>query len=449
MEEKNIIAIEIGSSKVRGAIGTYSPDGVLTVNAVEEEPLLDWVRNGTVSNVEEVASLVGRIIRKIENRVSPRKVSSVYVGVGGRSFMSLPREVEQTFPEEVEITDKVIERLMNDAALSPYADRDLYEVVPREFTVDKTVVSRPKGTVGRSIRMSANLIVGRPQPKRNIDRLFGEKLKIDVAGYKVRQIALGDAILTNEEKRLGCMLADFGAETTTVSIYKNGRLQYMATLPLGSRNITRDIMNLHIVEERAEDLKCTLGTVNPAAGVQTIGQTDYSDLNNYVVHRAGEIMANVREQIKFAGYKASDLNAGIIVTGGGARLNGFNEGLATMLGMKIRTGSVNVSEVRIPDSRISAAEMADVISVMCAVVKENPQECLSIPVVEQQLEEEPERQEEPQYHPEPVNEPAAPKFEREKAPVKPKRKSWMETFRSKVANLMTEDEDDYDMRDDD
>ncbi len=331
MEEKNIIAIEIGSSKVRGAIGTYSPDGVLTVNAVEEEPLLDWVRNGTVSNVEEVASLVGRIIRKIENRVSPRKVSSVYVGVGGRSFMSLPREVEQTFPEEVEITDKVIERLMNDAALSPYADRELYEVVPREFTVDKTTVSRPKGTVGRSIRMSANLIVGRPQPKRNIDRLFGEKLKIDVAGYKVRQIALGDAILTNEEKRLGCMLADFGAETTTVSIYKNGRLQYMATLPLGSRNITRDIMNLHIVEERAEDLKCTLGTVNPSAGVQTIGQTDYSDLNNYVVHRAGEIMANVREQIKFAGYKTSDLNAGIIVTGGGARLNGFNEGLPLCL----------------------------------------------------------------------------------------------------------------------
>jgi hypothetical protein len=108
-----------------------------------------------------------------------------------------------------------------------------------------------------------------------------------------------------------------------------------------------------------------------------------------------------------------------------------------------------VSEVRIPDSRISAAEMADVISVLCAVVKDNPQECLSIPVVEQQPEVEPERQEEPQYRPEPAKEPVAPKFEREKAPAKPKRKSWMETFRSKVANLMTEDEDDYDMRDDD
>ena len=137
MEEKNIIAIEIGSSKVRGAIGNYSPNGVLTVQAVEEESMLEWVRYGAVSNIEEVALLVNRIIRKIENRVSPRKVTSVYVGVGGRSFCTLPREVEMQFAEDVEITDEIIDDLVREAAVSPYCDKELLEVVPREFFVDK------------------------------------------------------------------------------------------------------------------------------------------------------------------------------------------------------------------------------------------------------------------------------------------------------------------------
>lgn len=446
MEEKNIIAIEIGSSKVRGAIGTYSSDGVLTVNAVEEEPLLEWVRNGTVSNVEEVASLVARIIRKIENRVSPRKVAAAYVGMGGRSFMSVPRDVEAEFPEEEEITDEIIERLMKDAALSPHADRELYQVVPRDFMVDKVSVARPKGTIGRSIRMSSNLIVSRPQPKRNIDRLFAEKLKIDIAGYSVRQLALGDTVLTREEKRLGCMLVDFGAETTTVSIYKDGHLQYLATLPIGSRNITRDIMNLHIVEERAEELKCTVGSVNPVAATG-IEATDYTDVNNYVAHRAGEIIVNVREQLKYAGYKSTDLNAGIIVVGGGARLNGFNDRLASMLGMRLRTGSVNVSEVRIPDSRISAAEMADVISVMCSAAKNDPQECLTMTAASEPVAEQPEIRTEPVYRKEPEPESEEKNSAKEIKPKK-ERRSWVEVFKEKVARAMTEPEEDEDFRDD-
>ena len=101
MEERNIIAIEIGSSKIKGALGTYfAPTGVLTVKAVEEEPLLDWVRYGAVSNVEETSRLVEKIIRKIEQRVAPGKVCSVYVALGGRSCCSISRSAERMLPEE-------------------------------------------------------------------------------------------------------------------------------------------------------------------------------------------------------------------------------------------------------------------------------------------------------------------------------------------------------------
>lgn len=379
MEEKNIVAIEIGSSKVRGAIGSCNDQGVLTVHAVEEEPMLDWVRYGAVSNVEEVANLVGRIVRKIENRISPRKVQRVYVGVGGRSFGSTSRTVEQQFADDVEITSDVLTRLMNDAKKSYASDRCLLAVVPREYMVDKTVVSQPKGTVGRSIRMTANQITCRPQIKRNVDRLFVDKLKLSIADYKVRQLALADVILTTNEKRLGCMLVDFGAETTAVSIYKNGELLYMATLPLGSRNITRDIMRGGYLEEKAEELKRNGGNVIPQMMSNLndiIEGTDYTEMNKHVSHRSGEIIANIRKQLDFAGVKADDLAGGIVITGGGSRLTGFNETLSKRLGMRLRVGSVNLTEIRIPDSRVSPVDAADVISILYRAMVDGAEECL-------------------------------------------------------------------------
>ena len=198
MEEKNIIAIEIGSSKIKGALGSFSPSGVLTVKAVEEEPLLDWVRYGAVSNVEETSRLVSGIIRKIENRVAPSKVSKVYVGLGGRSCCSMRRDVETQFNDDREITDDILRKLRDEVAECALPDRDLYAVVPRQYTVDKRVVARPKGTVGRNVRFSANLITCRVASKRNIDLLFNDKLNLTIGGYEVRQLALGDLVLTSD-----------------------------------------------------------------------------------------------------------------------------------------------------------------------------------------------------------------------------------------------------------
>lgn len=449
MEDKTIVAIEIGSSKVRGAIGNYSPAGVLTVQAVEEEPMLDCVRYGVVSNIEELAMLINRILRKIENRVSPRKVTSVYVGMGGRSFCSLPREVESQFAEDVEITDEILDSLIREASVSPYADRELFQVVPREYVVDKKAVNRPKGTVGRNIRMSANLIVCRPQIKRNIDRLFNEKLKLNINGYCVRQLALGDVVLTFEEKRLGCMLVDFGAETTTVSIYKNGRLQYMATLPLGSRNITRDIMKINCLEEKAEALKCKIGNaagsnVSVNGFMKTVDNIDFTEVNSYVSHRAGEIIANIHKQLEYAGFKSSDMTGGVVIVGGGSRLAGFNEALEKKLAMRMRVGSVNITEVRLPDSRISPTDAADVISVLYRAAVDGCENCLTVPEMPREtVSENVSSEVKPSIKAETLDEPEKPSRKPEKQQVK-ERFSWLDKLKDKIATVMTEPDDDFD-----
>lgn len=441
MEDRNIIAIEIGSSKIKGALGTFSSSGILTVHAVEEESHEDWVRYGAVSNVEEVAALVAKIIRKIENRISPRKVAAVYLALGGRSFCSEPKEIEHRFPEETEITEEIIARLIAEAEATPRFDHEILKVIPRRFVVDKTAVGRPKGTVGRSIRMSANLISCRQQLRRNLDRIFGEKLSLPVAGYFVRQLAIADTVLSADERALGCMLVDFGAETTTVSIYRDGTLQYMATIPLGSRNITRDIQQLNFLPEQAENIKRTVGNAFGQTPVIP-GEIDYSEVNKHVSYRVGEIIANIRKQLDYAEMKPEMLPAGIVIVGGGSRLTDFNDRLAKTSRMKVKVGAVNLPEIRWSDSRISPTDACDVISTLYAAARSGAQECLTVPeIVETPVEQ-------------PVFEPSQPEPEEvveetveiaeEELPKKEKKKgpSWFDKLHKIVVSIVQENEDD-------
>ncbi|MDE5688481.1 MAG: hypothetical protein K2I18_07655 [Paramuribaculum sp.] len=374
MDEKYVIALEVGSSKISGAVGRVDDAGVLTVTAVEEEPLVDSVRYGQLSNVKVAAGLVERILRKIENRVSPRKVCAVYVGIGGRSLCSVPVEVERKLPPETEVTADLLNRLKLEARAGADVDKEILDVVPREYFIDNSRVEGPEGRVCSTIRMAANLIVCRPQLKRNLDLLVDDKLRLRVAAYITRPLAEAALVLTQDEKRLGCMMVDFGAETTSVAIYRHGSLNYLATLPLGSRNITRDITTLNIVEEKAEELKKSRGNAMPADdGSDAMG---IPDVNNLVSYRAGEIIANIKEQIKYAGLTASDLPGGIVLIGRGARLGGFSMRLEKETGLKVRSGSAMTAEVRIADSRINPSETVDVIALLLAAAA-NPAECLT------------------------------------------------------------------------
>ena len=115
-EEKYIVALEVGSSKIKGAVGVVDPAGTLTVKAVEEEKLVDSVRYGCVRNVAEVSRAIRAIIDRLELRESPRKIEGVYLAVGGRSLLSSVIDVERRLPTEMEITGEMIDDIFSEAA---------------------------------------------------------------------------------------------------------------------------------------------------------------------------------------------------------------------------------------------------------------------------------------------------------------------------------------------
>lgn len=413
-DDKYIAAIEISSSKIIAAVGRASSDGELEVLAIEHEKALEAVRFGIIQNLEETSVRVRRIIDKLERRtgIAPKKIAGLIAGLSGRSLRSIMAEVSMNLPDDTEITDDILERLREEAKRKAIDNTlEVVDVVPRIYKVGKTETHSPKGTVGNYIQATFDLIVCRPELKRNLKRTIPDKTGIRIEGFVVTALAAGHLILTPDEKRLGCMLVDMGAETTTVTIFRKGSLRYYATLPLGGRNITKDIVSLHVLEENAEDIKITSGNAiqRDTPSTLNLNGVRLSDVSNIVVARAEEIVANVIEQISYAGLKESDLPGGIICIGGGSRLQGITELLGQQSNLPVRRGKLP-NYVTVDPSLATAYDIEEITSVMYAGATLGHCECLQEP---QKLELPPNGTVEiPEQEEEPVEEPRKKRKER-------------------------------------
>ncbi len=441
-EDRYVAAIEISSSKIMVAVGKLRPNNQLDIIACEQDKGVEGVRYGVIQNLEDTSLRIDHLLNKIQRRSSvlPREIVGVYVGLSGRSLRSLTTEVSKNLPDETEITNEIISSLRAQALETAIDNSlDVVDAIPRVFKVGKTETTSPKGMVGDSIRGTFDLIVCRPELKKNLVRTLQDKLGIKINGAMVTALCTGQLVLRAEEKRLGCMLVDMGAETTTVTIYRSGHLRYFATLPMGGRNITRDITTLHLLEDKAEDLKTTSGDAIARDSVSSlnINGVKMSDVSNLVVARSEEIVANIIEQITYAGLKDTDLPGGIICIGGGSQLRGILELLGNQSDLTVRRGSLP-TYIRIEDSKAPSFEIIELASVLYTGATNNKAECLVIP----QREELPENG---MSHPEQDIIDDYPEPRKQKEKKKKTGRTWWKPLSNKISDFFTgtgDDEDD-------
>ena len=363
-QNQYIVALEIGSSKIVGAIAEKTSAGYLSVKYLQEEEHINSVRYGIVQNVENIKSSINRIIKNLERLIDGR-VTQAYLGVSGRSLHSIVSEVNRSVGSTEAITRDLIDRIIKEATSTPIRNHDTVDIVPRAYYVDKVETLNPVGQFGSSIKIKVNLIVAKPSLKLNLNRLmtFGVSTK----DYIVTPLAVAEQILTDSDRELGCMLVDMGAETTTVAIYKNKALIYLNTLPLGGRNMTRDIMiGLNVMEETAENVKKNIN--NPLDPINasdvTIEGVNAREAANYISARTGEIIANINQQLADAGVTSDEIKS-IVLIGGCAHLSGLKQKLEDTLKIKVRIGQ-NPTTLNILNADINRMEYIEIFSLLAA-----------------------------------------------------------------------------------
>ncbi len=382
MKPKYIAAIEIGSSRIKGIVGTVDDTSAITVLAIEEVDSGETVRYGRVQNAREVGSMVNEIIRRLENnpKVVLGQISAVFVANGGRSLSSAMAQADVNLGGEAEITLQILERLRKEARYNLATDRDVLAIAPRRFVVDNSEVRKIIGVFGNNIRGEFTIVTVSPENRRALDRVNIESHNRAIPReYITRLLAQSEMALTDSDRQLGCLFTDFGSETTTVAIFRNGSLQAAVTLPMGSANITRDLCaGLSITAESAENIKITKGQAVVERVNLQVPDDETREIINYVSARTGEIIANINNFIEQAGFKPSELAAGAVVAGGGARLKGFNEMLEAQTKLKVRQAAVD-SSILLPDKMMNASDHFDVISLVKYAAAHSDVSCVTFP----------------------------------------------------------------------
>ena len=323
-----IAAIELGSSRIAGIAGRKQSDGSIEVLAYACEDSAAFVRKGLVYNIDKAAHAIRNIISSLEAQTG-RSIAKVYAGVGGQSLRTVENQVSRTLDEEGIISGELVDELCDENRDLPLADMCVLDVAPQEYKIDNNLHADPVGVAGKHITGRYLNLIARNPLKKNLEQSF-EKAGMKIADLLVAPTALAHAVLSENEMRAGCALVDLGAATTTVQVYKNNILRYLAVIPLGGNNITHDLTSLKIEENEAEQLKLHYGDAlyqdteeegeAPAMCPLDDGRSaKLYDVNNIVGARAEEIIANAWNQIQLSGYE-NELFAGVILAGGAANL---------------------------------------------------------------------------------------------------------------------------------
>jgi cell division protein FtsA len=206
---------------------------------------------------------------------------------------------------------------------------EILDAATQEYKVGTQYQIDPVGIQSNKIEGNFLNILCRKSFYRNLNKCF-ENAKIAIAEMYLAPIALAQSVLTEAEKRSGCMLVDLGAETTTVVVYYKNIVRHIAVIPLGSNNITKDLCSLNLEEPEAESLKIKYASaftdekdITPDETYK-VNRQSISAVNviDFVEARMEEIITNVWNQVP-AEY-AEKLLGGIILTGGGAQMQNIN-----------------------------------------------------------------------------------------------------------------------------
>ncbi len=336
--ENIIVALEFGSSAILGIAGYRKPDGTLKILGIEQERTTESIKKGVIYNIDTTTAAIRSIVARLSQRLG-KQIKRAYVGLQGQSLHTERNNFTRVFQTKVKITNEVMDNLMDNNLSTTYPNAEILDVVPQEYTVGHHTVANPVGIQGEQIEAKYLNIVARRTLVENLKQCMA-KAGIEIADMFIAPLALAECIVSESDRRSGCALVDFGAETTTVSVYDNTTLRHLVVIPIGGENITKDLMDCRQMQaDESETIKRKHGVAYvaqetehpldiPISSNRTLNE---NELQNIIGARVEEIVANVWAQLK---PMTESLLAGIIITGGAAQMKDMTEAIKHYTGQE-------------------------------------------------------------------------------------------------------------------
>ena len=347
MKKRTIVSIDVGTTKICTTIADINDGGGVRVVGVGVAAS-KGLHKGLVVNISDAKESIRESVRKAE-QASNYRVETAYVGVTGRHVSSMNNRgvVAITRNDRLVRTEDLRRVLTSAQSVKLSSDRKLLHVIPRGYAVDgQAGVKNPVGMHGFRLDVETHIITAAATSVQNLVKCI-RGIGIDIDDLVLEPLASSEAVLTEDEKQVGVILADIGGGTTDICVFKDGSIWHTAILPVAGYQLTRDIaIGLGLPFDIAEEMKKRYGSVMPVyeSKMETTSQisqdghgVSYQDLCDIARARVEEILRLILLEMPRAEYE-SIVPAGLVLTGGSANLSGIEALGREILRLPVRVG---------------------------------------------------------------------------------------------------------------
>ena len=367
MNNKNIISgIDIGTTKIVVIIAEKK-DGAINIIGFGKSNS-DGLERGIVVDISKTIKSITKAVKQAEEQANI-EIESTFVGLTGDHITGINctgnisiSTGDYRNPAGERITQKNIDKVLEHSrAINLSPERKILHTLSKEFKVDeRSGIKNPLGLTGNRLEANVHLVT----IARNIEndlRTCIEECGIDIDGFILEPLASSASVLDINEKKLGSILIDIGGGTSDIIIFNNNSIIHTGAIPLGGENLTKDIAyGLNTSLENAEFIKCKNGVAKESLAdeqkiIKIIGTNGREDkeisekyLASIIQPRVNEIFNLAKNEVERSDYNG-DFTFGIILTGGGASLNGIIDIAQEIFNMPVKIG--------IPDTINGKAEI--------------------------------------------------------------------------------------------
>ncbi|MCF6263940.1 MAG: cell division protein FtsA [Xanthomonadales bacterium] len=344
-----VVGLDIGTSKIVAIVGELKEDGTVEVVGIGSHPSRG-LKRGVVVDIESTEQSIQRAIGEAE-LMSGCEINSVYAGITGNHIRSLNSRGVVGIKER-EVTEGDVDRVLDSArAVNVSADQQIIHVLPQEYIIDdQDGIRQPIGMAGVRMEVLVHVVTAARAAVRNITKCV-QRCGLVTDDLILQQLAASEAVLTGDEKDLGVCLVDIGAGTTDIAVFRQGAIRHTCCIPIAGDQATNDIaVALRTPTQHAEDIKiqyaCALELLTkadesiqvPSVGDRVSRRLARRTLAQVVEARYRELLSLVRDELRRSGFE-NMIPAGLVLTGGGAKMEGVVELAEEIFHMPVRLGA--------------------------------------------------------------------------------------------------------------
>lgn len=348
-----VVGLDIGTTKVTAVVGEMIDDARTKVIGMGFVPSRG-MEKGLVKNVDETTACIQEAIEKAQ-RMADMAIDYVYIGIAGGHIQSINRTVEIDLPEShTSVTQEDVDLILSMAKdIKVPDDKEIIHTIIREYTLDENRgLMNPVGMAGSKLKVSVHIVLGAVCAIKDLVRC-AHNVNLDVAEVILQPLASAEAILTDDEKKMGVVLVDIGGGTTDIAVFKDGQLTHTKVIPVGGGHFTKDLsVYLRSSHAEAEKLKVRYGSVDlqrddltqslevPAVGGDAKRTVTVGAVADVLRARGEELVELVLEDIFNSVGDLRQFGAGIVLTGGGSQTRGLDSLFKELGGLPVRIGRI-------------------------------------------------------------------------------------------------------------